>query len=174
MCSLPAIESFLSFIEDDGCRFYHRPFITEKHGDSLKFRLSGITPDIQCTLTPHDLEVHAFYRDTHWDILEFFDMPLVRIKAGRYHCGQCDLSKIPFYDTIHELFTEHCFEPFLRWVNKAFHERSMLFFFESAGATWVKLRDDDLIGDDSDAKDLIGSVPAAILHPGPQCDPVGG
>lgn len=164
MDHLSAIESFLSFVGNNEKRFSYKPFVTKMHSDSLEFGLSGITPEIQCSVSVNEIEVHALRRDTHWDILRFFDMPKIKVGARKYSCELCDQAKVRFYSSSYELFADHCFEPFLRWVNETFHERSILCFFGTIGATWAKVSDSDLLNGDGGSKCLLQSVPAVITR----------
>jgi len=172
MSSLLAVESFLSWIGKNEDRFSHEPFITEIRSGSLRFGLSGVIPEILCTLSVYQIEVHAFYKGDHWDILQFFDMPEVNHGTGGYYCRRCDSTKRRFFASREGLFMEHCFEPFLQWVNQVFHERCMLCFFEIPGATWAKLLDSDLLSSDGDARCLLQSIPAVITQHNPPRGPM--
>lgn len=164
-----AVESFLSWIGKNEDLFSHKPDIMKIRSESLHFGLLGVTPEIRCTLSFYEIEVHVFYKGDHWDILQFFDMPDVKHGTEGYYCGWCDSRKRRFFVSLEDLFVNHCFEPFLRWVNKAFHERCMLCFFEMPGATWAKLLDSDLVSSDGDARCILRSIPAVVrLHDPPR------
>lgn len=166
MNGMLAVELFLSWIGKNGDRFSHKPFITEIRSESLDFGLSGVSPEILCTLSVYEIEVHTFYKGDHWDILQFFDMPIVSLGTGGYYCRRCDSTKRRFFASLEDLFAEHCFEPFLQWIDKAFHERSMLCFFEIPGLTWAKLIDSDFLSCDGGMKRLVQSIQAVITRHG--------
>ena len=162
MSKLLAVESFLSWIGKNGDRFSHKPDIMTIRSESLSFGLLGVIPEICCTLSFYEIEVHAFYKGDHWDILQFFDMPEIDLEMGGYYCRRCDSTRRRFYPSGEDLFAEHCFEPLLQWVNKAFHERCVLCFFKIPGGKWAKVLDSDLLSSDGDARCLVQSIPALI------------
>lgn len=55
--------------------------------------------------------------------------------AGRYYCTLCDDTRADEYDSLEELWIEHCLKPLAAWTHESFTEDAKICLCRDGGST---------------------------------------
>jgi hypothetical protein len=121
--------------------FTYRPIFSAADSDVLRFR--DVTRHISWTVgRSGSISVHANYRNGWHDIVQEFDLIPECNRTKRFRCGLCRTnpdeavpSPLPDYESIEQLWLEHCLKPLAEWVRESFTDDALLCFCGSRSGT---------------------------------------
>jgi len=129
-------------------RLKHLPEL-QCHNNGMIFVFKDITNAIDCTVD-YELQLTVSYQEECWDGLVVFVFPVIQEENGLYYCIECEefrnqskvqelsLSK-KYFQSCEELWSDHCFEPFLEWINENFVESNCIALFAVPDCTWAMI-----------------------------------
>ncbi len=136
-------DTAIKLIQDNHSLFKNKPIfeISETGDDLLRFK--GITRHINWVIgRSGSIAVCADYRNECYDIVQEFDLVPERTRAMRFRCGLCRKCPgeavsvpIPEYESIEQLWMDHCLKPLTEWTHENFVDDALLCLCRSRGAT---------------------------------------
>jgi len=108
--------AFLKWFELNRPRFAIEIKLGRRTDRNLELSFAGINGAVTAALTTYEINVYVEYESYNWDMILSVDSVPIRIEGG-YYCAFClPESRSIFPDRL-SLYTDHLFEPFLKWVN---------------------------------------------------------
>ena len=108
---------FLNWLKANRSRFAFTPGVVRYHKNRIDLCLTGITPAVHLWFNPNSgIEAAAFWEGELCDFLVDLEIAVVKSEVG-YYCEFCYEHLREYYPTLKDLWTTHCFERFLDWVN---------------------------------------------------------
>ena len=136
-------DTAIKLVQDNLNLFKNRPFfeISETGSDLLRFK--GITRHISWVIGQSgSISVCADYRSECYDIVQEFDLVTERTRSRRFRCGLCRTcpgkavsDPLPEYESIEQLWMEHCLKPLAQWTHEHFIDNALLCLCRSRGCT---------------------------------------
>lgn len=134
-------DTTIKLIQDNSHLFKNKPvFKTSEAGNDL-LRFKGITSHINWVIGQSgSISVCAYYRNECYDIVQEFDLVPERTRTKFFRCGLCrnnpgeTVSKsLPEYESLEQLWVEHCLKPLAEWTHENFIDAAMLCLCRSRG-----------------------------------------
>lgn len=94
-------------------------------------------------LRPDDITIAAEYGGETWDLLFTLDVYPEPV-AGGVVCMICEESDRRLFPTVEELWRDHLFDPFGKWIAEKVVGAGVLAFYklDGGGATWAEFHKD--------------------------------
>jgi hypothetical protein len=133
----------ITLIRDYHHLFSNKPILELSGTSDVLPRFKGITRHITCVFEQSGtISVCAYYRNTCHDIVEEFALSAERTLMGHFRCGLCRTNPgdavsdpLPEYESIEQLWIEHCLKPLAEWTLENFTNDALLCLCRSRGCT---------------------------------------
>ena len=112
--------AFVSWLAENYTRFSVSVRICRITAKSVTLIFPGYPTCLSVSLCAHSLNVNINWQGVNWDMLISLDAYITRT-AGGYQCQLCmaeDTESSQFFPSREALWTDHLYEPFLKWVNE--------------------------------------------------------
>jgi len=138
-------EFFLRWVNRNKPLFSHIPYLLGQGDGYFNVGFRGVSEHISCHFSEYGaIDMCAYYRKTHWDILATFDLFEEQTPEGRWVCRDCrdspdrdETEPLVEYKDREELWIKHSFEPLAVWTRGSFIPAAMLCLFRYPGCTWA-------------------------------------
>jgi hypothetical protein len=120
-----------SWLKQNKKRFCHLPSIVKRENEKMLIRFKGLARELECFMSSSGIAVDLKYSQWGWCNIKNFDLKEHTTNGRDYYCEFCLSGMQEFYSSREALWSEHCFEPFLSWVNETFDSSSIAFLVES-------------------------------------------
>jgi len=136
-------DTAIKLVQDNLSLFKNKPIfeISETGDDLLRFK--KITRHIYWVIRQSgSIAVCADYRNEFYDVVQEFDLVPELTRARRFRCGLCRTcpgeavsDPLPEYESIEQLWMEHCLKPLAEWTHENFIDGANLCLCRSRGCT---------------------------------------
>jgi hypothetical protein len=122
---------FESWLKQNKKRFCYQPCIVKREKEKILVRFKGLARELECLINSSGIAVILKYSQWGSCSIKNFDLKERTTNGRDYYCEFCLLGMQEPYSSRETLWVEHCFEPFLSWVNETFDSASIAFVVES-------------------------------------------
>lgn len=142
-------KNFDHWMRNNRHRFKHPPYVTKKWKNGFSFQFAGAAPQLIGHISKFGFfTINVIYKRMHWDIIMEFDVFSCRNSKGQYYCSECVdayerglYNKQPLlYSSKQELWSDHCFEPLLKWTKEKLQSSNRLHLISGEGYTHVLIK----------------------------------
>ena len=135
--------AFFRWFESNKSRFSIPVRLKLFKGAKVKIEFKNHPECLRITANESNLGVRVYWNGEPWDGLLELDVSPVKTRDGDgFSCRLC-LDQEKKWSSLEELWADHLFEPFLRWVNKDFaNAKSLRLFGGHKSTTWGQLMSD--------------------------------
>lgn len=133
-------KAFFRWFASNHCRFSIPVRLKPLKGAKVQIEFNNHPECLRITASRSNLGVWVYWNGEAWDgLLELDVYPIKNRDGDGYSCRLC-LDHTENWSSLEELWANHLFEPFLRWVNNDFAKAASLRLFgECNSSTWVSL-----------------------------------
>lgn len=116
---------------------------TQAVEDRIDLQIKTPRNALRGSLRPDDITIAAEYDGETWDLLFTLDVCPQPV-AGGFVCMTCQESDRRLFPTEEELWRDHLFDPFGKWIAEKVVGAEVLAFYElnNRGMTWAELHKD--------------------------------
>lgn len=161
--------AFFRWFEINHSRFSIPVRLKPLKGAMVKIEFKNHPECLTITANESNLGVWIYWDGEPWDGLLELDVSPVKTRDGDGFCCRLCLDHAKKWSTLEELWVDHLFEPFLKWVNKDFaNAKSLRLFGGYKSTTWGQLISD---GHPENSAPFFAEVPLqACTQPEPSID----
>lgn len=110
------------------------------HGDVAHLRFRGAHAALHFSALRDGTVVTTVYHNGKtWDSLHDLDVMAVRDPEGVWYCSLCEPGNRVAYESRHELWAQHVFEPWAECMRELFRPDAWVVLSKTRGATWAKV-----------------------------------
>jgi hypothetical protein len=150
------------WFEANHTRFSIHVSLKSLKGSKMQIEFANHPECLRITADASNLGVWVYWNGEPWDGLLDLDVIPVKIRNGvGFGCQFC-LDKTKTWSTLEELWADHLFEPFLKWVNKDFSKaKTLRLFGKHNSTTWANLSS---YGLPVDSESFFADIPLSPCH----------
>lgn len=139
--------AFVSWLNEKQHCFRVPVHISKITAKGIELRFKNYPDCLSVWLTSNELGVHVEWQGVYWDCLVDLDASPFHALGG-YQCERCvhqDEAQAMIFLSRVALWSDHLFEPFLKWVNERLTPARWLSISQmrNEGATWAELIEDE-------------------------------
>lgn len=154
--------AFFHWFKANHTRFSIYVSLKPLKGARVKIEFANHPESLRITANASTLGVWAYWNGEPWDRLLDLDVIPVKMRDGvGFSCRLCQDQTIT-WSTLEELWANHLFDPFLKWVNKDFaNAKTLRLFGECKSTTWANLSSYSL---PDDSESFFADIPLQVCH----------